>query len=66
MALGELSEPRMQGASAIDTILPTPSAASIGIKLLEVCPSIHKRCFMPDSSFVVNFVLMKIMIKAAK
>ena len=39
------------------------SAARMGIKLLEVCLSIHKGS---DSSFVVKLVLTKIMIKAAK
>ena len=42
------------------------SAARMGIKLLEVCLSIHKGCFMSDSSFVVKLVYTKIMIKAAK
>ena len=42
------------------------SAARVGIKLLEVCLSIHKGCFMSDSSFVVKLVLTKIMIEAAK
>ena len=41
-------------------------AARMGIKLLEVCLSIHKGCFISDSSFVVKLVLTKIMIKAAK
>ena len=41
-------------------------AACAGIKLLEVCLSIHEVCFMSDSSFVVKFVLTKIMIKAAR
>ena len=41
------------------------SAARMDIKLLEVCLSIHKGCFMSDS-FVVKLVLTKIMIKAAK
>ena len=38
----------------------------MGIKLLEVCLSICKRCFMSDSSFAVKFVLIEIKIKAAK
>ena len=41
------------------------SAARMGIKLLEVCLSIHKECTTSDSSFVVKFVLIKIVIKTA-
>ena len=40
-------------------------AAGMGIKLLEVCLSIHKGCFMSDS-FVMKLVLIKIVMKPAK
>ena len=42
------------------------SAARMDIKLFEVCLSIHKGYFMSDSSFVVNLVLTRIMIKTPK
>ena len=35
-------------------------------KLLEVCLTTHKGCFMSDSSFVVKLALIKIMIKPAE
>ena len=38
----------------------------VGIKLLEVCLTTHKGCFMSDSSFVVKLALIKIMIKPAE
>ena len=34
-------------------------AARVGIKLLEVCLTIHKGYFMFDSSFVVKLALIK-------
>ena len=34
-------------------------AACAGINLLEVCLSIHKGCFMSDSSFVETFVFIR-------
>ena len=37
-----------------------------GIKVLEVCLSIHKGCFMFDSFFGRKLALMKIMIIPAK
>ena len=35
--------------------------AEVRIKLLELCLSTHKGCFMPDSTFVVKLALIIVM-----